>query len=100
MDSPTWGARQAAPVSEVGSEESEVAHAEEVRAAQLAKNEEEEEDATAAWLARMDVPTWGARAAAVSEVASEASEVARTEETRAAQLAEKEEEAKAAWLAR
>ncbi|EOD11060.1 hypothetical protein EMIHUDRAFT_452477, partial [Emiliania huxleyi CCMP1516] len=96
-DAPSWGPKGGTPASTTMSEVAGQA------SALLALTEDcdsgveaacdtlsREEEAKRAWLASLDVPAWGAAAAAVSAVASQVS----------APAAVSEEEAKQAWLAR
>ena len=89
LDAPSWGA-VAAAVSAVGSEVTGVSE-EAAKSAWLSKSAAggaaggggkgiSEESAKEAWLARLDVPTWGQAAAAISQVAADASSFAAREE--------------------
>jgi len=88
---PTWGAN-AAPA---------VAAAPAAPAGRMS-----EEEAKQAWLAKLDAPTWGKAAAAMSGVMVEAAQVAdlttrcETGEDEACDVLSREEEAKRAWLAK
>jgi len=65
-----------------------------------------EEQAKAAWLARLDAPTWGKVAVAMSAIAAEAEAVQELEAScntgveEACDTLSPEEEAKRAWLAK
>jgi len=92
LDAPSWG-QASTTMSEVAGQASALLALTEdcdsgVEAACDTLSREEE--AKRAWLASLDVPAWGAAAAAVSAVASQVS----------APAAVSEEEAKQAWLAR
>jgi hypothetical protein len=95
LDVPTWG-RVAAATATVAQEAAEVAalsdecvRGDDEACGRLAR----EEEAKRAWLARLDVPSWGAVAAAVSAVASNVAESGEA-------VVSREEEAKRAWLSR
>merc|ERR1719473_847351 len=93
LDAPTWG-KAAAALASTAADAAELAG---MTAACDAGDEAAcdsltgEEEAKRAWLGKLDVPTWGAAAAAVSSVASEVS---------AGSTQSAEEIAKQAWLAK
>merc|ERR1719174_302237 len=96
LDAPTWG-NAATALANVASEAAHMAELEEecYKGDDVAcDNLSREDQAKRAWLAKLDVPTWGAAAAAVSAVATQVMEMP--------ELAPRmsEEEAKQAWLAR
>ena len=115
LDAPSWGAAAAA-VSAVASEVQSSAAVSEATAksAWLAGASGEsgggailtEDKAKQAWLMRLDAPTWGQAAAAISQVASEASSFAAREEACdegdnvACESITTEDAAKRAWLAK
>merc|ERR1719506_3215914 len=98
LDAPTWGAA-ANTLANVASEAAYMAHMEEecVKGDDVACDElSREEEAKRAWLASLDLPTWGKCAAEVAQLTSDCNagfEAACEELSR-------EEEAKRAWLAR
>merc|ERR1719482_1474030 len=71
LDAPTWGsaatalARVASEVAQMAEMAADCDAGDEVACDELSR----EEEAKRAWLAKLDVPTWGAAAAAVSEAA-------------------------------
>jgi len=115
LDAPSWGAAAAA-VSAVASEvqSSSAVSEEAAKSAWLAGASGErtggailtDDKAKQAWLMRLDAPTWGQAAAAISQVAAEASSFAAREEAcdegddMACESLSTEDAAKRAWLAK
>ena len=104
LDAPTWGAA-ATDLAHVAAEAARMEEMEEacyegddVACDSLSR----EEEAKRAWLARLDAPTWGAAAAAVSAVATqvEMAQACDQGDDVACDSLSREEEAKRAWLAR
>jgi hypothetical protein len=98
LDAPTWGAA----ATDLANVASEAARMEEM-AEDCYKGDDvacdslsREEEAKRAWLARLDAPTWGAAAAAVSAVATQVTEMTNVD----LPPRMSEDEAKRAWLAR
>merc|ERR1719482_1135842 len=98
LDAPTWGAA-ATDLAHVASEAARMEEMEEacyegddVACDSLSR----EEEAKRAWLAKLDAPTWGAAAAAVSAVATQVTEMTNVD----LPPRMSEEAAKRAWLAR
>jgi len=98
LDAPTWGAA----ATDLANVASEAARMEEM-AEDCYKGDDvacdslsREEEAKRAWLARLDAPTWGAAAAAVSAVATQVTEMTNVD----LPPRMSEQEAKRAWLAR
>jgi len=106
LDVPTWSAAAAA-VSAVASEvnQSQAVSEEDAKQAWLS-GELSEEEAKKAWLAKLDGPTWGKAASALSLTVAEAGQVAEmTAEcdkgvTVACDDLSREDEAKREWLAK
>ena len=99
LEAPQWG-QAAAAVAQVASSAVATSELAEQCAQQVDEACEQlssEEDAKRAWLERLDAPTWGAVAAAVTEVAM-ASQVSKSKD--AAESPASEDAAKAAWLAK
>jgi hypothetical protein len=94
LDAPTWGTAATALASVV----SEAAHIADMTEAcyegddVACDNLSREDEAKRAWMASLDVPTWGAAAAAVSAVATQVTDVTRAPVT-------SENAARKAWLA-
>jgi len=93
LDAPEWGKAAAAMTQAVAeaAEMDALAYACDSGVQQACESLSREDDAKRAWLAKLDVPTWGAAAAAVTAVAAE---------VEMAPDSSAEEIAKQAWLAR
>lgn len=107
LDTPAWG-RQTSAATPAASAPASSAPPVSVPAGESAApaGNLSEEEAKLAWLARLDAPTWGQAAAAVTQVAADASLFAAMEQAcetgvqEACDSLSREEEAKREWLAK